>query len=137
MKVRKVKNLDGTFRLVDEYGNDVELDLTVNCTGKNIHLYLKTGMEDWEVNAVIEEYGLEFIGNINRVEQMAIDKFPYDESQGGDEECLKEEWKRIKTNRKAFIAGYNQAITDSIDRLNEALDIDGSYLRELLTDPEE
>ena len=36
----------------------------------------------------------------------------------------------------AFIAGYNKAIEDAINRLNEALDIDGSYLRELLTETE-
>ena len=38
--------------------------------------------------------------------------------------------------RVGYVEGYNEAITDAIDRLNEALDIDGSYLRELLTEPE-
>lgn len=37
----------------------------------------------------------------------------------------------------AYDVGYAQGIDDAIDRLNEALDIDGSYLRELLTKPEE
>lgn len=137
MKVKKIKNTDGTFRLVDENGKDVELNLKVVPTGKIIHLYLKTGMEEWEVNDAIEQYGLELVGNMPTSEQRAIEEFPYDDSEGGDDECIQEEWNKVKEKRKTFISGYNKAIDDAIDRLNEALDIDGSYLRELLTEQEE
>ena len=61
MKVKKVKNTDGTFRLVDENGKNLELDTKAILTGETIHICFKTDMEEWEIADAAKQYGLEVI----------------------------------------------------------------------------